>query len=206
MSGLTLYHVPGSCAQAVRIALEEAAADYTLHCLDFARQEQRSAEYLRINPKGRVPALVTKDGVLTEVPALLAYIARRFPEAALAPEDAFAYARMQEFNCYLASTVHVAWAHGRRGARWADSSAAIAEMQRKVEANMLECCAHIEQHYLRTPWVMGEAYSVADGYLYTIFGWLQHDGIDTTRFSKLHGHHRRMAGRGAVQRASALPD
>jgi len=203
MSRLTLYHVPGSCAQAVRIALEEAGANYTLHCLDFERGEQRSVEYLRINPKGRVPALVTEEGVLTEVPALLAYIARRFPDAALAPRNTFAYARMQEFNCYLASTVHVAYAHGRRAARWADSPVAIADMQRKVEVNMLECCAHIEQHYLRTPWVMGEAYSVADGYLYTIFGWLERDGMDTARFSKLHEHCQRMAGRAAVRRALA---
>jgi len=203
MSGLTLYYVPGSCAQAVRIALEEAGADYTLWNLDFERGEQRSPEYLQINPKGRVPALVTEDGVVTEVPALLAYIARRFPEAALAPEDAFAHAHMQEFNCYLASTVHVAYAHGRRAARWADSPVAMADMQRKVEANMLECCAHIERHYLRTPWVMGDAYSVADGYLYTIFGWLERDGMETAQFSKLHAHRHCMNARPAVQRALA---
>jgi len=201
MSRLKLYHVPGSCAQAVRIALEEAGADYTLLCLDFDREEQRSAEYLAINPKGRVPALITEHGVLTEVPALLAYIAQRFPEAGLAPGDAFAHARMQEFNCYLASTVHVAYAHGRRAARWADSPVAIADMQRKVEANMLECCKYIEQHYLRTPWVMGDAYSVADGYLYTIFGWLQRDGMEVARFSKLHEHRRCMEQRAAVRRA-----
>jgi len=201
MSRLTLYHVPGSCAQAVRIALEEAGADYTLRNLDFEREQQRSAEYLAINPKGRVPALLTEHGVLTEVPALLAYIAQRFPHAALAPEDAFTYARMQEFNCYLASTVHVAYAHGRRGARWADSPAAIADMQRKAPANMIECCAHIERHYLRTPWVMGDTYTVADGYLYTIFGWLERDGMGTARFSRLHAHRQYMNARPAVQRA-----
>jgi len=201
MSTLTLYHVPGSCSQAVRIALEEAGATYRLHCLDFERQQQQSAEYLCINHKGRVPALATAHGVLTEVPALLAYIAQCFPEASLAPGDAFTYAQMQEFNCYLSSTVHVAYAHGRRAARWADSPAAIAEMQRKVETNMVECCMYIEQHYLRTPWILGTTYSVADGYLYTIFGWLQRDGMEIAQFSKLHEHFRRMSERAAVRRA-----
>ncbi|HRO82509.1 MAG TPA: glutathione S-transferase family protein [Alicycliphilus denitrificans] len=202
MTTLTLYYAPGTCAQAVRIALEEAQAPYTPVRMDFASQQQRSPEYLAINPKGRVPALVTEHGVLTETPALLAYVAQRFAQAGLAPADAFGFARMQEFNSYLASTVHVAHAHRPRASRWADEPEAQAAMQRKVPANMTECFDVIERHYLGDgPWVLGGQYTVADGYLFTVAGWLKSDGVDIARFPKVHAHSRRMAARQAVQRA-----
>ena len=207
MPALTLYYAPGTCAQAVRIALEEAQAPHALVRVDFASQQQRTPEYLAVNPKGRVPALVTEQGTLTETPALLVYVAQRFPAAQLAPTDAFGLARMQEFNSYLASTVHIAHAHRPRAARWADEPEAQAAMQRKVPANMRECFAVIERHYLggadKGPWVLGEQYSVADGYLFTVAGWLKGDGVDIAEFPRVAAHSQRMAQRPAVQRALA---
>ncbi|WP_270174701.1 MULTISPECIES: glutathione S-transferase family protein [Diaphorobacter] len=204
MTSLTLYFTPGTCAQAVRIALEEAQAPYTLVRVDFASQQQRSPEYLAVNPKGRVPALVTEHGTLTETPALLAYVAQRFADARLAPADPFGFARMQEFHSYLASTVHIAHAHRPRASRWADEPEAQAAMQRKVPANMTECFTLIERHNLGDgPWVLGEQYSVADGYLFTVAGWLKSDGVDIAQFPKVHAHSQRMAQRPAVQRALA---
>ena len=113
---LKLFYAPGTCALASRIALEEAGAEYEIARVNFAQNEQRSADYLKINPKGRVPALVTEKGVLTETTAILAYVAQAFPAANLAMlDDPFEFARLQAFNSYLASTVHVNHAHGRRG-------------------------------------------------------------------------------------------
>ena len=200
-SELTLYYAAGTCAQAVRIALEEAQVPYRLERLDFSARQQQSPEYLAINPKGRVPALVTEHGVLTETPALLAYIAQRFPQAQLAPTDAFGFARMQEVHSYLASTVHVAHAHRPRASRWADEPEAIAAIQRKVPQNMTDCFTLIEDHYLQGPWVLGDAYSVADGYLFTIAGWLQGDGVDIAHFPRLADHWQRMQLRPAVRAA-----
>lgn len=201
---LKLFYAPGTCALAVHIALHEANAGHEVARLDFANSQQRSPEYLAINPKGRVPALLTDRGVLTETPALLVYVAQQFPQARLAPlDDPFALARLQEFNSYLASTVHVAHAHGRRAARWADEPEAIAAMQRKVPQTMTECFEVIEQHYLQGPWVLGEHYSVADAYLFTIAGWLKSDGVDIARFPKVADHYQRVAARPAVQRALA---
>src|SRR6202023_4416764 len=140
-----LYYAPGTCALATHIALEEAGAPYQAVLVDFTTQSQRSPDYLTVNPKGRVPALVTESGTLTETPALLCFVAQRFPSAELAPlADPFALARVQEFNSYLCSTGHVAHAHGRRGARWADEPAAIEAMKRKVPATMMECAELIE--------------------------------------------------------------
>ncbi len=203
MTTLKLYYAPGTCALATRIALIEANAPHEVIKLDFPKGEQRSPEYLAINPKGRVPALVTERGVLTETPALLAYVARRFPEARLAPlDDAYAFAHMQDFHSYLSSTVHVAHAHGRRAGRWADDEAAIASMQRKVAANMAECFGVIERHYLGdAPWVLGADYSVADAYLFTIARWLEGDGVDIAGFPKVQAHFKRMGERAAVRGA-----
>ena len=204
MSQLKLYYAPGTCAQAVRIALNEASAPHEAVRLDFAAGEQRSPAYLAINPKGRVPTLVTEHGVLSETPALLMYVAQRFPAARLAPTDPFALARMQELHSYLASTVHVAHAHRPRASRWADEPEAQAAMQRKVPANMAECFGMLERHYLGDgPWALGEQYTVADGYLFTVAGWLKGDGVDIAQFPKVHAHFQRMGARPAVQQALA---
>ena len=136
---IKLYYAPHTCSLASHIALEEAGAEYSAVRIDFTKQEQRSEQYLAINPKGRVPAMVTDRGILTETPAMLALIAQTFPRAGLAPlDDAFAFAQVQAFNSYLCSTVHVAHAHRMRGYRWADDPAAIAEMKRKVPESVAQ--------------------------------------------------------------------
>jgi glutathione S-transferase len=202
---LRLYYAPGTCALATHIALEEAGAAYEAVRVDFQAQAQRRPEYLAINPKGRVPALVTESGTLTETPALLLFVAQRFPNAELAPlADPFALAQIQEFNLYLCATVHVAHAHGRRGARWADDEAAIAAMAKKVTANMTECFDLIENRLLTGPWVAGERYSIGDPYLFTIGSWLEGDGVDPGRFPRIIEHRRRMMARPAVQKAVAI--
>jgi glutathione S-transferase len=201
---LKLYFAPGTCALASHIALAEAGADYTVERIDFKTNQQNSPEYLAINPKGRVPALATERGILTETPAILAFIAQSFPKAALAPaDDAFAFAQVQAFNSYLCSTVHVAHAHRVRGSRWASEETSFADMKRKVPETMGACFALIENKMVKGPWVTGEQYTICDPYLYTIATWLEGDGVDIASFPKLAGHHRRMAERAAVQKALA---
>ena len=115
----TLYYAPGACSLASHIALEEAGAAFRPVRVDFARSEQQGEDYRAVNPKARVPSLVTSRGVLTETPAILAFISQDHPDAGLAPlDDSFAFARMQAFNSYLCSTVHVAHAHRGRASRW----------------------------------------------------------------------------------------
>ena len=147
---LKLYYAPHTCALASHIALEEAGAAYEAVRIDFRTEEQRAPEFLRINPKARVPALVTERGVLTETPAILAFLAQVFPTARLAPtNDSFAFAQVQAFNSYLCSTVHVAHAHRMRGYRWADDAAAIEAMKRKVPASVGEGFQLIEREMLQ---------------------------------------------------------
>jgi glutathione S-transferase len=200
----TLYFAPNTCALAPHIALIEAAATYALKRVDFAQNEQHSAAYRAINPKARVPALVTAQGILTETPAILAFVAQAHPAAALAPDDdPFAFAQVQAFNSYVCATLHVAHAHRMRGYRWADDPAAILAMQRKVPESVGACFDLIERELLRGPWVMGDRYTIADPYLFTVAQWLEADGVDPARIPRVVAHRTRMSERAAVRRAIA---
>lgn len=204
---LTLFYAPRTCALASHIALEEAGADYDLRRLDFSRTEQRSPDYLAVNPKGRVPALATPRGTLTETPAILAFIAQSFPATNLAPlDDPFGFAEMQAFNSYLCATLHVAHAHKLRGSRWVDDEAAIEAMRRKVPESVGACFDLVEREMLRGPWVMGETYTVADPYLFTVARWIEGDGVDPARLPRVIDHRNRMLERPAVARAVAAEE
>ncbi|NML46976.1 glutathione S-transferase family protein [Ramlibacter sp. G-1-2-2] len=201
---LKLYYAPGTCALASHIALEYAGAPYEAVRLDFKAQQQRSPEYLKINPKGRVPALVTDRGALTETPALLLYIAQAWPAAQLAPlDDPFALAKMNEFNSYLCSTVHPYHAHGARGSRWSDDAAAIESMKKKVPQTMGESFTLIEEQFFKGPWVLGERMSTCDLYLYTIARWLKGDGVDPARFPRVADMAARLEQQPQVQKVLA---
>jgi glutathione S-transferase len=204
---LTFYYAPGTCALASHLALEFSGAPYEAKRLDFKQQQQRAPEYLKINPKGRVPALVTERGVLTETPALLQYIAQTFPQAALAPvDDVFLLAKVNEFNSYLCSTVHVNHAHKGRGYRWVDAAdgAALEAMKKKVPETMAESFTLVEEQMLKGPWVLGERFSTSDLYLYTLTRWLEGDGVAVSRFRKVADHMRRMESKPQVQKVVAL--
>jgi glutathione S-transferase len=201
---LKLYYAADTCSLATHIVLEEAGADYSTVRIDFATSQQRSPDYLAVNPKGRVPALVTDRGILTETPAMLVFVAQSFPAARLAPvDDAFAFAEIQAFNSYLCSTLHVAHAHRMRGHRWADDEAAIAAMQRKVPQSVGACYELIERDLLKGPWVMGEHYTICDPYLFTLAQWLEQDGVDPARIPRVIDHRRRVSERAAVRKAIA---
>jgi glutathione S-transferase len=199
---LKLYYTPDTCALASHIALNDAGADYTIARISFAKEEQRQPEYLAINPKGRVPALVTGKGILTETPAILAFIAQSYPQARLAPQDdPFWFAQVQAFNLYLCATLHVAHSHRMRGARWANEPASFADMQRKVPETVGACYQLIEDRLPAGPWVMGESYTICDPYLFTMAQWMEADGVDPARFPRVRDHRRRMSERPQVRDA-----
>ena len=202
---MIFYYAPKTVSVAAHITLEEVGADYEARPLNFAATEQRSDEYLGINPKGRVPALATDRGILTETPAILLYLAQRFPEAGLAPlQDSFELAKLQEFNAYLCATVHVAHAHRVRGERWVDDDNAIKAMQAKVPQTMGECFQLIASEMFKGPWVMGDQYTICDPYLFTISNWLAGDGVNMYVFPAIAEHNQRMRERPAVAKVAAI--
>ena len=152
-----------------------------------------------------MPALVTEKGTLIESPAILAFIAQAAPEAELAPlDDPFEFARMQGFNSFIASSLHVAYAHNKRGYRWADEPEALEAMKRKVAPNMRMYFGMVEKEFLTGPYVLGGNYSVADPYLFTMTDWLDGLGIDLEEFPRVAYHSRRMSERPAVRQALSV--
>jgi glutathione S-transferase len=119
------------------------------------------------------------------------------------PQDPWDFAQAQAFNSYLASTVHVAHAHWRRGYRWADEESSFADMRRKVPQNMRDAFGLIETEYLRGPWVMGGQFTVCDIYLFTVADWLERDDVDPAEFPRVLEHRERVRARPAVRKVLA---
>ncbi|WP_299984157.1 glutathione S-transferase family protein [uncultured Ruegeria sp.] len=200
---MQLYFAPRTISVAVAIALEEAGLDYEAIPLDFAEGEQTKPAYKQINPKGRVPALVVDGGILTETGALLEYVATKAPDTGLVPDDLVMAARMREVMFYLASTMHVNHAHKLRGARWADKKSSWKDMRDKVAQTMTASCEYICSNGLRGPFVLGEAFSLADAYLYVVCSWLEGDGVDVPAFPKIVAFREAMEARRSVQTVRA---
>ena len=203
---LTLYYARDTISLATHILLEEVGATYATVRVDFGKTEQRSADYMKINPKARVPALVTERGILTETPAMLVYVAQEFrrPELALM-DDPFAFAQVQAINSYFCSGLHINHSHRMRGPRWVDGgdAQAIAAMQRHVPVSVGANYDLIERDMLKGPWVMGERYTICDPYLFTLAQWLEQDGVDPGRIPRVMDHRRRMSERATVKAAIA---
>ncbi len=196
---LTLYAASNTVAVASHIALEETGLPHRIEWINFADGGQRSADYLAVNPKGRVPALVADGSIITETPAILEYIAD--VSGQLMPADALDRAKVREILSYCASTFHVNHAHKMRGARWSDDAAAHASMAAKVPETMADSCAYVET-LLDGGWIAGD-YSIADIHLFTICRWLGGDGVNIADFPKLNAHFEAMQARAAVGRALA---
>ncbi len=196
---MQLYYAPGSISVAAAITLREAGIDHELIRVDFASAEQTKPAYHAINPKGRVPALATPVGVVTETGAILEYVAASAPEAGLVPQDALQAARMREVIYFLASTMHVNHAHKMRGYRWADNESSWADMTAKVTETMRASASHVEANCLVGPYVLGERFSIVDPYLYVVCSWLPGDGLDLVEFPAISAFMDAMSTRPSVR-------
>jgi len=202
---ITLYTAQASIGWVSHIALEESGLDYQAVALDFSKQQQAGAEYLKINPKARVPSLVVEQGVITETPAILTYIAQCAPNSTMAlPDDPFEQSAINSFNSYLCSTVHVAHAHKMRGYRWVDDEAAQKAMTANVPKTLGLCMDLIESDLLQGPWVHGNTFSISDPYLYRMATWMDSDGVDINKYPKLKAHRTAMQARASVQAVVAF--
>lgn len=195
---LKLYCAPNSISTAVVTTLNEGVHWEPIR-VDFKTAEQTKSEYLALNPKGRVPLLITPEGPLTETGAILEYIGETvLPQ--LVPIDPLARARMREMMFYIASTAHVNHAHRFRGYRWADQQTSFEDMAAKVPETMTETATYIEAQ-IEGPLLFGEAPTLADFYLYSVASWLETDGVDTSKFPKILAFIDAMNTRPSIQKA-----
>ncbi|SNS44913.1 glutathione S-transferase [Sphingomonas laterariae] len=201
---LTLYGAPGACSVIPHIALEEAGADYAVHFVDYAGGETRTPGFRALSPLGRVPMLMTEDGPLTENPAILSYIAMRYPAAGLAPlGDALAFARVQSFNLFIASNIHVAFRQIAFPDGYADGEAAAAALRAKVPELADRYFAIIERGLADgRPFVLGDSYTLSDIYLFAYANYLRMgDRGDPACLPLIMAHRARVRARPAVDRA-----
>jgi glutathione S-transferase len=177
---LTLYFAPGTSSMAAHIALHEVGAPFESRPLSFHKGEQRAPEYLALNPEGKVPTLLIDGRPLTEVAAILFYLARAYPDAHLLPDGPEAQAQAISWMSFIASTLHPARKSG-------------VEHTKKVYGIA-------DKKLGERGWSLGH-YSIADIHLFRLF-WRLNTALDLApdTFPRLAAHHDRMMARAAVQR------
>ncbi|MGH7041588.1 MAG: glutathione S-transferase family protein [Acetobacteraceae bacterium] len=178
---LAFYFAPGASSMAAHIALHEAGAEFDAHPVSLARKEQRTPEFLALNPEGKVPLLLIDGRPLTEVAGILFYLARRFPAAGLLPrDDPEAVAQAVSWMSFTASTLHPARRRGSEATRHAFMLA---------DARLGD-----------RDWALG-AYSVADIHLFRLYWRLVNSRPPPpAAFPRLAAHYERMMARPAVRR------
>jgi glutathione S-transferase len=197
---LTLYYSPGACSLAPHIALEEAGATYALQLVSIPKREQQDPEYLNVNPRGKIPALRTDDGVLTENVAILTYIVRTFPQARLLPEEPIGMARCISHMAWLSNTVHPAFTHIVRPGRFATDESAQENVKATGRENAWKLLQELDRLLGGQQWVLGSRYSVADPYSLVIYGWGKLNRMPVEELKSYTAFKGRMLQRPAARR------
>lgn len=167
---LTLYYGPGGCSMASHIAIEETKAAYECKPMLLPKGEHKTEAYLKINPRGQVPALSIDGEVLTENTAILAYLAKRFPEAGLMPTDLLEEARCISAMAWFSNTVHPCFQRFRHPERFADGTAQPAVKQMAWRLSWMHC-QEINALLDGKDWMMGKQYTVCDPYALVFYSW-----------------------------------
>lgn len=202
---MILFYAPTACSIAAHIALEETGLAFEARRIDLAKNEQVSEAFLGINPQGRVPALIVEGAVVTEVPAILTYIASLRPDAGLVPPaGTLAYARCFEWLAWLSSTLHVAYAQFRRPGRFVRADFPCTdELAEQGRLNTIHHYKEVEER-LEDQWAAGDRYSIADMHLFPFYTWAGRLELDMPAdCPKWTAWFERMSERPAVRRALA---
>src|SRR5689334_2092982 len=193
---LTLYFSPGACSMAAHIVLQESGEQYQSKHVRFADDEQRSEAYLKINPQGRVPALILDDGEpLAENTAILPYLGKRF---GLWPTDPIVEARVLSLIGFLATNVHPAVAHMWRPYRYAADPAVHPQIQERGRETFDGYLREIDSKLAGRDWFTDQ-YSVADPYLFVFYPWGLRRGYPMQELKNFSAFKERMMERPAVQ-------
>ena len=198
MPQLTLYYAPGASSMATHIALHETGAPFALHLVDLSRQENRSPEYLAVNPEGKVPTLIIDGGdKLTEVAATLWFLARHYPAAGLLPQfgDITGEARVVSWMSFIASAIQPALQLARRGR--------LEGAPRSADDPCKEVFRLADTRLGGNDWAVGR-YSIADIHLFRLF-WRFADSLNPALgdYPNLSAHCDRMMARDAVKKTIA---
>lgn len=193
---MKLYYTPSACSMAAHIVLRETGQKFELAKVDLRQHKTEDGkDYYQINPKGYVPALLLDNGeVLTEDAVLLQYIAERKPDAGLLPTAASERYRLLEWLNFISSEVHKtlgALFNPKITPEWKDNQIALFTRR----------CDYIVKTMGDKPYLMGDRFTVADAYLFTILGWANYFKLDMSRWPALQEYIDRVGARPAVKEA-----
>jgi len=194
---MKLYYAPGACSLSPHIVASEAGINLDLEKVDLqSKSTATGQDYSQINPKGYVPALQLDNGeVLTEGPAIVQYLADQKPASKLAPPaGTFERYRLQEMLGYLNSEIHKSY-----GPMF-NPAITPAERADKI-AYLYKRYTLIEQQLSKHKFLLGDQFTVADAYLFTVTNWADHLKVDLSKFPKLQAFEKAVAARPAVQKA-----
>ena len=194
---MKLYYYPGACSMAVHIALRETGIPFDLDKVDLAKHQTANGEdYYKINPKGYVPALRLDDGqVLTEDAVLLQYVADQKSASGLAPKaGTMERYRVMEWLNFISSELHKtlgALFNPKITPEWKDNQVALFGRR----------CDFLVKALGSKPYLMGDKFTIADAYLFTILGWANLFKLDMGKWPALQNYAGRIAARPAVKEA-----
>jgi glutathione S-transferase len=170
---------PGACSLAPHIILEEIEKPFHLELVSTSDGSTRKPEYIKLNPKGRVPVLVTDDSVLTEAPAILMHLALSNPERSLIPNSSDDLVRAIEWFNWLSGTVHaVAIRQIWRPETFTEHKEQHEAITQKGMKNLADAFAYIDSRLTKRDWALGSHYSIVDAYLLVFYRWGNRIGFD----------------------------
>lgn len=194
---MKLFIKPGACSLSPHIALEEAGLRYETESVDLATKQTASGgNFFEVNPKGYVPALLLDSGeLLTEGPAIVQYIADQAPAKKLAPANGtLARYQLQSLLNFIGTELHKNF-----GPLFDPGMPA--EAKERFKAKLADRLQHVDGLLAGKTWLMGDDFTVADGYLFTVTNWAQPMQIDLSPYQNLTAYRQRVAARPAVQAA-----
>lgn len=202
---IALYYSPGACSFAPHVVLNEIGEPFEIRKISAADRENYSSDYLAVNPKGRIPALLIDGFTLTENPAILAYLGRRFPNAGLYPPHASeAEARCLELLAWSSNTVHVAYAQLLRPERFVLSEENYAPVKESGSVNYQRCLTDIDVKLQHQEYAVESQFTVIDPFWLVFYRWGARLGYDMkARYRAYSAYVERLCRRPSIQRTLA---
>ena len=197
---MKLYYAPGACSFASHITLEESGVEYGTQRLDLAAGDQRKPDYLRINPRGRVPTLVVDDQILTENVGIMTYIGGGYADAGLWPKKTWDQAKLLSTMAWLSNTVHATYAHIARASRYADDEPSQESIKTKARGMYQGYLEEIDQLLNGHKWAIANQFTPADGYLLVFYRWGNRQKMPVRDLKNYSAHADRVMARPAVQK------
>lgn len=200
---IKLYYAPGACSFASHIAIEEVGVPYETVRLDLAAGDQRKPEYLKLNPRGRVPTCVVDGHVMTENVGIISYFAGGYPKAGIWPKDTWHQGVAISTMAWLSNTVHATYGHLVRPARYADDAPSQESIKAKARTMYEDYLREIDGLLAGRKWAIGNHYTAVDGYLLVFYRWGNRQKMPVREMKNYTAVMDKVLARPAVKRVMA---